>query len=264
MIGQDQKTYAAFLELVKTASERILMLDYDGTLAPFRVDRDQAFPYPGVAPLLAKIMSAGTWIVFISGRPVQEILRLSGIQPTPEIWGSHGLERLRANGHYEMTKLPESQQIGLSRAAKALEGCDNFPRGNMELKLGGVAAHWRGMEQTSIEQLRHEITQAWEPLLCKYALHVLNFDGGMEIRAIGRDKGSAVQDILRDAAEDAAAAYLGDDRTDEDAFQSLKGKGFSALVRSEYRDTAADIWLKPPEQLLEFLNDWLLACGGDA
>jgi trehalose-6-phosphatase len=51
-------------------------------------------------------------------------------------------------------------------------------------------------------------------------------------------------------------AYLGDDLTDEDAFKALKGKGLSVLVRDTQRDTLADCWLTPPDELLDFLHHW--------
>ena len=60
-------------------------------------------------------------------------------------------------------------------------------------------------------------------------------------------------------------AYLGDDQTDEDAFRAVGDigeKGLSVLVRTHVRETAADVWIKPPQQLIEFLENWLLASGG--
>jgi len=43
----------------------------------------------------------------------------------------------------------------------------------------------------------------------------------------------------------------------------LKGRGLTALVRPESRPTAADIWLQPPQELIEFFDDWLHAVGGE-
>ena len=56
-------------------------------------------------------------------------------------------------------------------------------------------------------------------------------------------------------------AYLGDDRTDEDAFRALRGRGLSVLVRAEPRETAADAWIRPPEELIEFLRTWRREAG---
>lgn len=59
-----------------------------------------------------------------------------------------------------------------------------------------------------------------------------------------------------------AMAYLGDDQTDENAFEALHGRGLSVLVRREYRPTNADVWIQPPEGVTAFLSDWASACGG--
>jgi trehalose 6-phosphate synthase/trehalose 6-phosphate phosphatase len=79
-----------FFARLRQASARLLMLDYDGTLAPFTPDRMRAFPYRDIPELISKIMGANTRVVLISGRSARELLFLSGIHPQPEIWGSHG------------------------------------------------------------------------------------------------------------------------------------------------------------------------------
>ena len=81
----------------------------------------------------------------------------------------------------------------------------------------------------------------------------------MELRAADVSKGQAVQKILEEAPDDAMVAYLGDDPTDEDAFKVLDGCGLRVLVRKDYRDTDADVWIRPPEELLDFLDHWIIA-----
>ena len=57
-----------------TAPARLLLLDYDGTLAPFQVERGHARPYPGVVPLIERIMVADCRVVVISGRSSSIVL----------------------------------------------------------------------------------------------------------------------------------------------------------------------------------------------
>jgi trehalose-phosphatase len=252
-------TYGPFLERLHSASSRVLLLDYDGTLAPFVVDRTLALPYPQVPPLLVRIMAAGTRVVLVSGRPVRELLLLSGISPQPEIWGSHGLERLMADGHYQVSSVPSHQDYLL--AAETLLR-DAGLESQTEVKPGGVAVHWRGLDPLKAERLAKEVPRIWKPLLDRAPLRMLEFDGGLEIRVAGAGKGDAVRVILNEAGPDAAVAYLGDDQTDEDAFRALKGNGLTVLVRPQSRPTTADVWLQPPHELLQFLQEWLRASGG--
>jgi len=73
----------------------------------------------------------------------------------------------------------------------------------------------------------------------------------------GRNKGDAVKEILAEMDKNTVAAFLGDDYTDEDGFKSIKGKAIGVLVRKELRPTAADLWIRPPEELIAFLSQWL-------
>jgi trehalose-phosphatase len=87
-------------------------------------------------------------------------------------------------------------------------------------------------------------------------MELLRFDGGLELRTRGCNKQHAAKAILSEMGPDSAIAYLGDDLTDEDAFAVTKPRGIAVLVRSEYRETAADVWLRPPGELLAFMGRW--------
>ncbi|HXP17369.1 MAG TPA: trehalose-phosphatase [Terriglobales bacterium] len=251
----------SFLERLRCAPFRVLLLDYDGTLAPFQVDRNRAVPYPEVPPLIARIMAQGTRVVLISGRPAREVLTLIGTDPTPEIWGSHGLERLLPDGRYEVGPAPAHQDHLLAAAALLR---DAGLESQTELKPGGVAVHWRGLEGAKAERLAREVSQLWKPLLERAPLRLLEFDGGLELRVAGPGKGDAVRAILKESGEGSAVAYLGDDQTDEDAFRALTGRGLTVLVRPQSRPTAAEVWLQPPHELLQFFREWLRASAGGA
>src|SRR5215510_12338247 len=103
-----ERLLEALFARLEHARDAVLMLDYDGTLAPFRVDPAQARPYPGIPATLDAIMQQGsTRVVLVSGRRAAEVPKLLGTHSQPEVWGSHGWERLRPGG--ALTIEPASQ-----------------------------------------------------------------------------------------------------------------------------------------------------------
>ncbi len=254
-----QSQLTPFLQTVAQAPQAALLLDYDGTLAPFHARRGQAYPYPGVALVLQEIIRNGrTRVVVISGRDATDVLPLLNIHPRPEVWGGHGVQRLQTDGSMEMPHLDERALDGLSDADRWL-GYHQL-RHTAEFKAGSVAVHWRGLSEIDAEELRARVTLGWRRNAEYSGLDLLEFDGGLEIRASETDKGDAVRILLNEISPHAPAAYLGDDATDESAFRAMQGRGISVLVRPEWRLTAAQLWLKPPGELLDFLGQWLKAC----
>lgn len=253
--------WAAFFDRLAKAQLRVLLLDYDGTLAPFTPERNRAFPYPEIPELVSKIMRTGTRVVLISGRPASEVLHLSGIHPHPEIWGSHGSERLFPDGSYQVDAPSPEHQSALRTIVQSLRGFGLASQ--TETKPGGIAVHWRGLSAEERSSVEVKVKKLFAAATEDHGLHVLPFDGGLELRARGKNKGDAVCTILAETGSEVAAAYLGDDQTDENAFRAIKGRGIAVLVRPEPRPTMADIWLRPPGELGRFLRDWLTACGAE-
>lgn len=253
--GLSKAKLAHFFAQLSRAPARALLLDYDGTLAPFHQQRASALPYPEVAELLKKLSRTGTRLVIATGRPAREAaLFLDG--QSIEIWGSHGLERLYPDGSYELAKLNPGVVKRLAEANHLLVkgGLGSL----LEVKPGGTAIHWRGLEST--DQLREQVQEVWSSLPSREGLRLMAFDGGMEILASARTKRDVVRTLLSEMRKEVCIAYLGDDQTDEDAFAALQGFGLSVLVQEKYRPTVADVWIRPPQDLIAFLSDWVKAC----
>jgi len=249
-----------FIGKIAQAQVSCLLLDYDGTLAPFSIDRGRAFPYPGVVPLLRKIMATGrTRLAIVTGRSASEVLPLLGLDPTPEVWGAHGLERLRPNGIREVPPLRAEVSQALADAGQWLtdQRLEHFA----EYKPGGIAVHWRGVSEPSAADIRSRVLEGWFPLTENKFTSLLEFDCGIEIRVAGFDKGRAIRTIISEMNSDTPIAYLGDDATDERAFKALGTRGLSILVRPQRRRSSARLWLKPPADLVDFLSRWVKACG---
>ncbi len=254
-----QSAIQSFLQTVTGARESVLLLDYDGTLAPFHTQRDQAVPYPGIALLVQEIVrDARTRVIVISGRDVTDLVPLLDIHPRPEIWGMHGFQRLGVDGTADMPKLDEQTLNALSDAELWLSY--KHLRHRAEFKSGGIAVHWRGLSALDAAELRARVLLGWRPIIEQTGLNLLEFDGGIEIRAHRADKGAAVHAPLREISIETPVACLGDDTTDESAFHALGDRGLSILVRPEWRATSAQLWLKPPEDVIDFLAGWLRSC----
>jgi trehalose 6-phosphate phosphatase len=243
-------------ERLRTAPAAALLLDYDGTLAPFQLDPAAAVPYPGVREALTRIITQNrTRLAIVTGRWTRQLLPLLALHPRPEIWGSHGWERLAPDGKYEIGRIGE-------KALGNLVTADDWTRdiealgGRCELKPAGLAIHWRGLPDDRVDAIRGLVFENWRLQRLDQGLAWHDFDEGIELRAPGRTKGDVIDTVLGELPAGAAVAYLGDDQTDEDAFRALGNRGLAVLVRPEARTTAAQLWLRPPEELLDFLNRW--------
>ncbi len=248
-----------FFYSLKNSDQRILMLDYDGTIAPFNNNRNKAFPYEGIEHLLDKIMAAdSSRVLFITGRWTKDLLNLIKLNKRPEVWGSHGRERIMPDNTYHIDKITEN-------AIKALANVEDWMKEEellslCEIKPSSIALHWRGLQNNTIDDILNNINENWQLIPGSSELILAGFDGGIEAKVPGKNKGDAVKTILSESGPDSICAYLGDDVTDEDAFNALGENGLSILVRDQKRATCADIWIKPPEELVLFLNNWLAAC----
>jgi trehalose-phosphatase len=248
-----------FFRQLSIVSNQILFLDYDGTLAPFHTQPDKAFPYPGISDLIEKIQNCQkTRVVIVSGRSIKDILPLLNLKNKPEIWGSHGLERLKCDNTYLVEYISPMIQEIFTKAREYTKGIVAPQR--LEDKPGCLALHWRGLKKDLVMNIKETIHPIWQRIADQEKMFLKEFDGGLELRVPGKDKGDAIHQVLSEIQGEFMSAYLGDDKTDEDAFAALNNRGLRVLVRKELRETQADLWLEPPAELKEFLKRWLEAC----
>ncbi|MFH1011639.1 MAG: trehalose-phosphatase [bacterium] len=241
-----------FWQRVESADCRFLGLDYDGTLAPFHAERMQATPLPGARELLERIRDTlDTHLCIVSGRPVSEILELLGDLNVPII-GVHGHEMKKPFLPVQMY-LPELKQRGGLRLAQTLAACRGYGA-LVEVKSASVAFHTRPIPDSS--KIPANIEREWIRIAHSFNLSLRRFNGGIELRAPGRNKGTAVLDVLKKLPRFAFPVYLGDDETDEDVFRAIRGWGYGIRVGNDDAPTAAQGFLDDPRAVLEFLRAW--------
>lgn len=243
-----------FFARLAAQSRSVLFLDYDGTLAPFRTDPSRAYPYPGVRSVLQRILRRPRRrVVIVTGRRVGNLLPLLPEASSLEVWGAHGWERRMPDGTLHIPPIPEPARAALEQAQGIAH--DLGLAVHCETKPGCLAFHHRSLPAQQLSRLG-PLHRAWSALEQPGLLRLHEFDGGVELRTEGRHKGDVVRTVLAELPAGTPAAYLGDDLTDEDAFQTLAGNGLCCLVRPEFRPTAAHYWIRPPEELLALLERW--------
>jgi trehalose-phosphatase len=250
-----------FWTLVRRAHHVSLFLDFDGTLAPFHADRLQAFPLPGAIDALERIISEElASVAIVSGRPITEIMLLVGDVETT-IVGAHGYEFHQPSGAKQViTILPEQATI-LDAAYEAAVGI--FDPARVERKVASVAAHFRGLDPRDTANIQRQIDRRWRAASVSELIEYRPFNGGLELRAAGRTKGTAIEELLAIAPANTLPIYIGDDDTDEDAFAVLEGKGIGIKVGPQDAVTKAAGRVPDCEAVRQILIDWPMGRSGE-
>jgi len=254
-----------------------LFLDYDGTLVSG--PRGEAIrPPSSVLRRLTQLGEVESFSVFImSGRPVEELRRLVGI-PSIGYIGQRGFEIsipgrpiiYPVEGETAATVLHHAE-LEVHRAIGSLAGVEIENRGY------GLVLHTALAEPKASSEAIQRFVATIRRIDTTSALEVLYGDGVVEARMAGWGKGDALIHILREAdAGSALAIYVGDDVTDEDAFEAVNmwsdanlpdipwfveddadddiPGAVGILVANRPRPTGAELFVRDPQEVYEFLS----------
>ncbi len=247
--------------LVSLAHHRLLMLDYDGTLAPFHVTRELALPLPRSLELVGAIAAEPhTSVAVVSGRSLSEVGRLLGPLPVTLV-GEHGWEMRQRDGSVLQHPVSAASVEILDRAERTAR--DRGMGGLLERKRTGLVLHTRGVAGGGLaRELEDQTWTAWQTLAeGEEKVRLQRIDGGIELRVCGWNKGTAVLSLVSQSPEDTLAVFLGDDVTDEDAFEAVQGFGFGVRVGESDRRTVAAAHLPTCASVADFLEEWLRVAG---
>ena len=221
--------------------------DYDGVLAPLVGDPSAAVPLPGVGVALARLAAHdGVVVALVSGRGVADLRTVSGFEGPYRWIGSHGAE-------YDGPLIGELAVRRDALADRLAPLVAAVPGARLEIKPASVAVHVRQVtDRAAAAALLVQADAAADPSLTKKPGKEV-----LELAVTDADKGSALL-RLRDDVGAAATVYLGDDRTDEDAFRVLSPDDLTVKVGEG--ETAARYRVADPAAvvvLLEALADAL-------
>ncbi|KAL5199357.1 hypothetical protein ABZP36_020560 [Zizania latifolia] len=239
----------------------VVFLDYDGTLSPIVADPDMAFMSDEMRAAVRGVAKHFPAAI-VTGRCVDKVQSFVGLS---ELYyaGSHGMDiKGPSSNEEEDTKVllqPAREFLPvINEAYKALmEKTKSTPGARVENNKFCLSVHFRCVDE-----------KRWNPLAEQVKAVLRDFpelkltEGRkvLEIRpSIMWDKGKAVEFLLKslgfDDRGDVLPVYIGDDRTDEDAFKVLRkrGQGLGILVSKCPKDTDASYSLQDPAEVMEFL-----------
>ncbi len=237
-----------------------LFLDYDGTLTPIVSNPDEAVLSDSARNIindLSNIIVIGV----ISGRDRKDIESKIGI--TNLIYaGSHGfdikgpddLEMQYESGHKILPILDEVEKR-LKESLKDIKGAQ------VERKKYAIAVHYRNAENKMVNFIEKAV---FEELKQHKMLKKGSGKKIFELKPdLDWDKGRALTWLLEKLElneDNYLPVFIGDDITDEDAFESIKGKGIGIIVGSHNQNTHASFRLENTDEVLQFfeeLKSWL-------
>ncbi|GAA4714781.1 hypothetical protein GCM10025782_09000 [Pedococcus ginsenosidimutans] len=232
------------------AHDRVLVAsDFDGVMAPLVLDPSTSTPLPGTVEDLRRLAAMpGTYAAVVSGRDLATLTELTGLADSDVTRiGSHGGESSDAD--QQAPDLTDDQRERLRRLTAELEElCASLPDGAyLEPKPAAVVLHTRRMAKEDADAAEEAALE----LAGRHThLSVLRGKQVVEMSVVEADKGSALE-ALRDSVGAQGVAYLGDDVTDEHAFECLSSDDLTVKVGPG--DTAARFRVDGPEDAAEVL-----------
>ena len=240
---------------VLAARRPAFFFDFDGTLSEIVDDPASAIPVPGAQESLREL-AARYPVAVLSGRDLADVQARVGI---PGLWyaGSHGFEMVGPDGVHHRNETAAQAIPVLEDAAKELAGRLAPIAGvAVEHKRYAVAVHYRNAGPGAAGA----VTAAAHDVGRRAGLKVTSGRMVVELRPnLDWDKGKTLEWIGEQIAGNRPLLpiFVGDDLTDEDAFDSVLHDGIGIVVRHTEdgdRATAARFSLDSPDRVREFID----------
>lgn len=255
---------SALLPLAAGVRERlvgtpcVVMLDVDGTLAPIAPRPEDAAVPPETRRAVASLASRpSVRVALVSGRAAADAREMVGV---PGVWvvGNHGAESVAPDGSRRVDSRVAPFEGAIRQARDSLASLLAPVTGSLvEDKRWTLSVHYRLVDPALVPDLQATV----ERVAAGLGLRVHQGKMVCEVRPpVEVDKGTAVLElagVLGALAEGSSLVFMGDDRTDEDAFQILRShapRAVTVRVAEEVATTAAEFVVPSPVAVRSFLE----------
>lgn len=265
MSGQERPGPEAGRDAVVSApSATLLSFDFDGTLSHVVADPAEAYAHEEAVSALGELGRHVGGVAIITGRPVEQVLRLGGFAARAGferliVYGQYGAERWDAATD-ETTRPPRPDSITeLAERLPDVLAEHDTTEARIEDKHLSLAVHTRGLDDGALDRLLSPLRELGDDL----GLHTELGRQVVELRAPGVDKGWAVHDVMARLGT-RQIVFGGDDLGDLPAFEAvaeLRRDGVTGLLicsASGEQDALvahADLVLDGPDEVASWLRD---------
>ncbi len=238
------------LEKLKLSKNKLIILDYDGTLVNFKDKPELALPDENLIDILNNLSRVkGMDVAIISGRD--------------KLFLEHNLGKLdisiiAEHGHFFKKKnknwinLGNIDKVFLNEIHGILQSfSDRTPGTFTEKKESGLVWHFRKTDPELALERVVEIETVLNSLLTDQ-FQILNLDKAIEVTSRKFDKGSAVNELTKNKKYDHIVC-IGDDVTDENMFKNLNQN--STTIKVGIKKTNARFYIDDPKSVISLLND---------
>jgi trehalose-phosphatase len=266
--GSDAESLPSALESIEeirreTKGKRLaVFLDYDGTMTPIVRKPEDANMSESMRRTVRDLAGRCT-VAVISGRNLSDVKARVGVEGVIYA-GSHGFEIAGPKGMHVKSEKGSDFLPVLDRAEKMLqEELGRIQGSQVERKKFSIAVHYRQVEQKDLDAVKDAVERVAKEF------PDLRESSGKKIFELQPDidwnKGKALLWLLEKLdldGPDVVPLYIGDDTTDEDAFEVLAERGIGIIVRDGPRPTKARYALEDPDQVRTFLEALISEAGG--
>jgi trehalose 6-phosphate synthase/phosphatase len=250
----DKETIQQMQVEFSQAEKRCILLDYDGTLAPYQKIPNLAIPGEDLLQLLANLSNdEANEIIIISGRDSETLEKWMGHLPLSLI-AEHGasIKYKGQNWQQQVSISPEwKDQIRPLLELFVTRCVGSF----VEEKTNTLAWHYRNTHPDLGFIRSRELRNSLLQLITNTPLQVIDGNKVLEVRLTGIDKGVTAQKIVGHYSPQFTLC-IGDDTTDEDMFKVLRDKAYT--IRIGRGNTAAKYTILSQVEVAPFLKKVLL------
>jgi trehalose 6-phosphate synthase/phosphatase len=216
----------AYLTAFDNASRRLLLFDFDGTLAPLVNDPSDARLSDTMRQTLSQLAQQSD-IVVISGRN-RKFLEATFDGLPVQLVAEHGAFLKKSDQEWERLDLSDGNWVDLIHPLLK-QYVDQFPGTFVEAKETAIAWHYRRSAAEDIESRAVELATQLRNVQSSVPLTVIQGNKVIEIKPAQHSKGTVARTLYEQESYNFIVS-IGDDTTDEDMFRQMPNWAYTIKV----------------------------------